>query len=84
MTIIRLQISAVVEFEFKAENYPAGFTPDQALALELEQASSDPHEYIAMPRTVTSVEGRLLREDGKRPLARLPQEEWGHYPARGH
>jgi hypothetical protein len=41
MTIISLHTKAVVEFEFKPENYPAGFTPVQALALELEQASSD-------------------------------------------
>ena len=44
MTMIGLAITARVAFEFKPENYPAGFTPDQALALELELASQDPHE----------------------------------------
>jgi hypothetical protein len=59
---ISLEISTVVEFDFVPDHYPQGFTPQQALALELEQASQDPHEYLALPKAWTHVEGRLLRE----------------------
>jgi hypothetical protein len=54
MPMISLEITARVAIKFKPENYPVGFTPDQALALELEQASQDPHEYLALPRTSTA------------------------------
>jgi hypothetical protein len=76
MTMISLEITARVAFEFKPENYPAGFTPDQALALELEQASQDPHEYLALPRTATAVEGRLIA-DGRMSMARRPEHGRG-------
>jgi hypothetical protein len=56
------EITARVAFEFKPENYPAGFTPDEALALELEQAAQDPHEYLALPGTSTAVEGRPIAD----------------------
>lgn len=63
MTMTSLEILTQLEFEFRAENYPHGCTPQQALELELEleQASQDPHEYIAMPDAVTAVNGRVLR-----------------------
>ena len=81
MTMINLEITARVAFEFKPENYPTGFTPEQALALELEQASQDPHEYLSLPRTATAVEGRLV-QDGRMSMAQRPEHQgWGQRAA---
>jgi hypothetical protein len=45
---ISMEIITTVEFEASSDKYPAGMDPDTTLALELEQASQDPHEYVAM------------------------------------
>jgi hypothetical protein len=34
------------------------------LALELEQASQDPHEYVAMQGAMTSVYGQIVQDNG--------------------
>jgi hypothetical protein len=83
---ISLEIHTQVDFDFKPENYPQGFTPQQALALELEQASQDPHEYLAMPRAMTHVDGRLIREDHQNfaPKQIFGGDRLRPLPARGH
>jgi hypothetical protein len=81
MTIISLQITAMVEFDFRPENYPAGFTAHQALALELEQAACTPHEYVTLPKAAISVQGRLLGDDGQ-PLLPRSLDGWGQHAAR--
>jgi hypothetical protein len=73
---ISLEILTTVEFEISAEKYPAGMDPDTALSLEIEQASKDPHEYVAMREAQTSVVGRLVGDNGQ-PLRMRDRMGWG-------
>jgi hypothetical protein len=69
---ISMEILTIVEFEISADKYPAGI-PDTALSLEIEQASRDPHEYVAMRNARTSVIGRLVRDNGQLVRMRGPK-----------
>jgi hypothetical protein len=80
---ISMEIITTVEFEIAADKYPAGMSPDVALALEIEQASQDPHEYVAMQGAVTSVVGQLVRDNGQ-PLRIRDRLRWGAGDASSH
>jgi hypothetical protein len=80
---ISMEIITTVEFEIAADKYPAGMSPDVALALEIEQASQDPHEYVAMQGAVTSVVGQLVRDNGQ-PLRMRDRLRWGAGDASSH
>ena len=58
-------------------------SPDTALALEIEQASQDPHEYVAMQGALTSVVGQLGRNNGQ-PLRMRDRLRWGAGDAISH
>lgn len=58
-------------------------SPDLALALEIEQASQDPHEYVAMQGAMTSVVGQILQDNGH-PLRVRDRLRWGSGDASSH
>jgi hypothetical protein len=72
---ISMENITTVEFKIDRDKYPAGMSPDVALALELEQASQYPHEYVAMQGAVTSVVGQLARDNGQ-PLRMRDRLHW--------
>jgi hypothetical protein len=80
---ISMEIVTTVEFEVSSDKYPAGMDPDTALALEVENASRDPHEYVAMQGAVTSVVGQLVQDNG-RPLRMRDRLRWGAGAASSH
>jgi hypothetical protein len=80
---VSMEIITTVEFEIAADKYPAGMSPDVALALEIEQASQDPHEYVAMQGAMTSVVGQLVRDNGQ-PLRMRYRLRWGAEDASSH
>lgn len=80
---IIMEIITTVEFEIAADKYPAGMSPDTALALEIEQASQGPHEYVAMQGAMTSVIGQLVRDNGQ-PLRTRDRLGWGARDASSH
>jgi hypothetical protein len=80
---ISMEIITTVEFEIAPDKYPTGMDPETALALELEQASQDPHEYVAMQGAVTSVVGQLVRDNGQ-PLRMRERLGWGPRSASSH
>lgn len=80
---ISMEILTTVEFEIAPEKYPAGMDPDTALSLEIEQASQDPHEYVAMQGASTSVVGRLVKDNGQ-PVRMRDRLRWGSANASSH
>jgi hypothetical protein len=80
---ISMEIITTVEFEVSSDKYPTGMDPGTALALEVENASRDPHEYVAMQGALTSVVGQLVQDNG-RPLRMRDRLRWGAGAATSH
>jgi hypothetical protein len=79
----KISMEVTVEFEISADKYRAGIDPDTALSLEIEQASKDPHEYVAMREAQTSLMGGLVRSNGQ-PLRMRNRLGWGAGQASSH
>jgi hypothetical protein len=62
---INIDIMTTVEFEIRPDMYPSGMDPDTVVSLEIEQASQNPYEYLAMPAAKTFVTGQLVRDNGE-------------------
>lgn len=62
---ISIDVLTTVEFVIRPDMYPKGMDPDTIVSLEIEQASENPHEYLAMPSAKTFVTGQLVRDNGE-------------------
>lgn len=61
MTKAKISILVEVEYELEAENYPAGSSPSDMLAIDLIGANDDPYLTMDSQNAKWTISGELLK-----------------------
>jgi hypothetical protein len=62
MTKLRIVITATVEYEASPDAYPEGSTPEQMLAIDLENADDDTFMFLDNDDVKWDIKGEVMCE----------------------